>query len=256
MSAFQPNSGRATLVGAGPGDPDLLTLRAVKAIQSADAVLYDALIDPAILELAPPMARRIDVGKRCGRHAMKQTAINVLIVKLAQAGAHVVRLKGGDPFVFGRGGEELDTLRAAGVPVTVVPGVTAACAAAASLQIPLTHRDVARSVHFVTGHGSDGAVPAHDWRALVASGGTIAAYMAAKTFASMSASLMGAGLTGSTPAVVVENASRPNEAHLFSTVASLPGLLAERRLDGPALVLIGNVVGLAGTVREAMRLAA
>jgi uroporphyrin-III C-methyltransferase len=243
-------------VGAGPGDPDLLTLRAVKAIQSADAVLYDALIDPAILELAPASARRIDVGKRCGRHAMKQAAIGALIVTLAQAGAHVVRLKGGDPFVFGRGGEELDTLRAAGVPVTVVPGVTAACAAAASLQIPLTHRDVARSVHFITGHGSDGAVPAHDWRALVAGGGTIAAYMASKTFASIAASLMGAGLEGSTPAVVVENASRPDEAHLFGTVASLPALLAERRLDGPALVLIGTVVSLADIPREPARLAA
>ncbi len=181
MSAFQPNSGRATLVGAGPGNPDLLTLRAVKAIQSADAVLYDALIDPEILNLAPPTARRIDVGKRCGRHAMKQAAINALIVKLAQAGKHVVRLKGGDPFVFGRGGEELDTLRAAGVPVTVVPGVTSACAAAASLQVPLTHRDVARSLHFVTGHGSDGTVPAHDWKALANAGGTIAAYMAGRT---------------------------------------------------------------------------
>jgi len=256
MSAFPPNSGRATLVGAGPGDPDLLTLRAVKAIQSADAVLFDALIDPAILDLAPPSARRIDVGKRCGRHAMKQAAINALIVKLARSGAHVVRLKGGDPFVFGRGGEELDSLRAAGVPVQVVPGVTAACAAAASLQIPLTHRDVARSLHFVTGHGSDGAVPGHDWQALAASGGTIAAYMASKTFASVSASLIAAGLAGSTPAVVVENASRPNEAHLFGTLASLPALLAERRLDGPALVLIGTVVALAATVREAARLAA
>ena len=188
MSACQPSRtiGRATLVGAGPGAPDLLTLRAVKALQSADVVLFDALIDPSILDLVPAHARRIDVSKRCGRHAMNQAAINRLIVQQAQQGAHVVRLKGGDPFVFGRGGEELDSLRLAGVPVEVVPGVTAA-----SLQLPLTHRDVARSVHFVTGHGSDGALPGHDWRALAASGGTIAAYMAGRTLPSVAANHSG-----------------------------------------------------------------
>ena len=248
--------GRATLVGAGPGDPDLLTLRAVKAIQRADVVLFDALIDPAILDLVRPDVRRIDVGKRCGRHAMKQAAINRLIVSLARSGAHVVRLKGGDPFVFGRGGEELDSLRAAGVPVEVVPGVTAACAAAASLQIPLTHRDVARSLHFVTGHGSDGAVPGHDWRALAASGGTIAAYMAGKTLRSVSASLIEAGLPGSTPAVAVENASRLNETHLHGTLATLPDLMDANRPEGPTLVLIGAVVALSRSMQETICLAA
>ncbi len=248
--------GSATLVGAGPGDPDLLTLRAVKAIQRADAVLYNSLIDPSILELARPDARRIDVGKRCGRHAMNQAAINSLIVKLAQAGAHVVRLKGGDPFIFGRGGEELDSLRAAGVPVEVVPGITAACAAAASLRIPLTHRGVARSLHFVTGHGRDGDVAAHDWCGLAASGGTIAAYMASKTLRSVAASLIEAGLPGSTPAVAVENASRSNETHLYGTLSSLPGLLEANRPDGPTLVLIGAVVALARSLREGARLAA
>ena len=248
--------GSATLVGAGPGDPDLLTLRAVKAIQRADAVLYDALIDPSILDLARPDARRIDVGKRCGRHAMNQAAINRLIVTLAQSGAHVVRLKGGDPFVFGRGGEELDSLRAAGVPVEVVPGVTAACAAAASLQIPLTHRDTARSLHFVTGHGSDGAVPAHDWRALAASGGTIAAYMASKTLRSVAASLIEAGLPGSTPAVAVENASRSNESFLHGTLATLPDLLEAGRPEGPTMVLIGAVVALSRAMQVDVCLAA
>ncbi|MFL5286918.1 MAG: uroporphyrinogen-III C-methyltransferase [Rhodopila sp.] len=258
MFASQRNEtiGSATLVGAGPGDPDLLTLRAVKAIQRADVILFDALVDPAVLDLARPEVRRIDVGKRCSRHAMNQAAINRLIVQLAQSGAHVVRLKGGDPFVFGRGGEELDSLRAAGVPVEVVPGVTAACAAAASLQIPLTHRNVARSLHFVTGHGSDGAVPAHDWRALAASGGTIAAYMASKTLRSVAASLIEAGMAPSTPAVAVENASRPNEAHVQGTLAELPDLLEDRRLDGPTLVLIGSVVSLSQTLQEAARLAA
>lgn len=249
-------TGRATLVGAGPGDPDLLTLRAVKAIQSADALLFDALIDPSILDLARPDARRIDVGKRCGRHAMNQTAINRLIITLAQSGAHVVRLKGGDPFVFGRGGEELGSLREAGVPVEVIPGVTAACAAAASLQIPLTHRDVARSLHFVTGHGSDGEVPSHDWHALAASGGTVAAYMAGKTLRLVAGHLMAAGLPGSTPAVAVENASRPDEQQWHATLATLPDLIDLERPSGPTLVLIGAVVALSRALREETRLVA
>jgi uroporphyrin-III C-methyltransferase len=257
MSVSQPNkTGSATLVGAGPGAPDLLTLRAVRAIERADAVLYDALIDPAVLDLARPDARRIDVGKRCGRHAMNQAAINALIVKLALSGAHVVRLKGGDPFVFGRGGEELDSLRAAGVPVEVVPGVTAACAAAASLQIPLTHRDTARSLHFVTGHGSDGQLPGHDWHALAASGGTIAAYMAGKTLRRVAVSLMEAGLAGSIPAVAIENASRPDEAHIFGTLATLADAVDARKPSGPTMVLIGEVVALARAKQAGDRLAA
>jgi uroporphyrin-III C-methyltransferase len=256
MSARPTHDGRATLVGCGPGEPDLLTLRAVKAIESADVLLFDALIDPAILDLARPDARRIAVGKRCGRHAMNQAAINALIVRLARSGAHVVRLKGGDPFVFGRGGEELDSLRAAGVPVSVVPGVTAACAAAASLRIPLTHRDAARSVHFVTGHGADGEMPAHDWVALVQSGGTIAAYMASRTLPRMAARLMAAGMAADTPAVAMENASRANERRLFGTIADLPEALATARFDGPTLVLIGAVVGLAKQAASVDRLAA
>ena len=256
VSPRNNQTGSATLVGAGPGDPELLTLKAVKAIQRADAVLYDALIDPSILDLARPDARRIDVGKRCGRHAMNQAAINALIVSLAQSGARVVRLKGGDPFVFGRGGEELDSLRAAGVPVEVVPGVTAACAAAASLQIPLTHRDTARSLHFVTGHGSDGQVPAHEWRALAASGGTIAAYMARKTLRQFASNLIEAGLPASTPAVAVENASRPNETHVHATLATLADRLDAHNPDGPTMVLIGSVVALSRALQEPARLAA
>ncbi|HVC60580.1 MAG TPA: uroporphyrinogen-III C-methyltransferase [Acetobacteraceae bacterium] len=242
--------GRATLVGAGPGDPGLLTLRALQALECADVVLYDALIDRSILDLAPRRARRIDVGKRCGRHAMNQTAINRLILQHTQTGAHVVRLKGGDPFVFGRGGEELGCLRAAGVPVEVVPGVTAACAAAASLGVPLTHRGLARSLHFVTGHGADGAVPAHDWAASARAGGTIAAYMASRTLELLAARLVAAGLPGSTPAVAGEHASRPQQRHLFGTLATLPGLLAAQDFDGPTLVLIGDVVALAAAQRQ------
>jgi uroporphyrin-III C-methyltransferase/precorrin-2 dehydrogenase/sirohydrochlorin ferrochelatase len=241
--ALRPQ-GRASLVGAGPGDPDFLTMRALRVLKRADVVLYDALVEPAVLDLARRDARRINVGKRCGRHAMSQTAINRLIVQHAQAGHHVVRLKGGDPFIFGRGGEELDCLREAGVPVEVVPGITAACAVAARLAIPLTHREVARSLHFVTGHGSDGAVPDLDWRTLAA-GGTVAAYMASRTLATVAARLMEAGLDGATPAVAVENATRPEERHLFGTLADLPAALAAQGFDGPTLVLIGAVVGLA-----------
>ena len=248
MSVNPPSdlpSGRATLVGAGPGDPELLTLRAVRALAAADVVLYDALIDPSILDLARPGARRIDVGKRCGQHAMSQAAINQLLLRWVQDGAHVVRLKGGDPFVFGRGGEELECLRAAGLPVEIVPGVTAACAAAASLGVPLTHRGVARSLHFVTGHGADGDVPAHDWGALVRTGGTIAAYMASRTIDTVAAQLIAAGLTAATPAVAVENASRPSERRVMATLGTLAAAMQAESGTGPTLVLIGPVVTLA-----------
>ena len=251
-----PQPGRASLVGAGPGDPELLTLRAVRALQSADVILYDALIDPAILDYARRDARRIDVGKRCGRHALQQAAINRLILAHARRGAHVVRLKGGDPFVFGRGGEELDCLRAAGVEVTVIPGVTAACAAAAGLGVPLTQRGVAGSLHFITGHGADGQLPAHDWAALATAGGTIAAYMAARTLPALAARLIAAGLPPATPAVAVEHASRPAERQVFATLAELPATLAAQAVTGPTLVLIGAVVALARHGAEPARLVA
>ena len=246
-ASADPPPGHASLVGAGPGDPELLTLRAVRALQSADVILYDALIDPAILDHARRDARRIDVGKRCGRPAPQQAAINRLILEHARRGAHVVRLKGGDPFVFGRGGEEVDALRAAGVAVTVIPGVTAACAAAASLGLPLTHRGLARSLHFVTGHGADGRLPEQDWPALIAAGGTIAAYMGLRTLPALAARLIGAGLPAATPAAAVENASRHDERRVFATLAGLADALARAGVTGPTLVLIGAVVGLAET---------
>lgn len=246
VSVNRPNpTGCASLVGAGPGDPELLTLRAARALTQADVVLYDALIDPAVLKLARRDARRIDVGKRCGRHAMSQAAINRLLVQLAQSGAHVVRLKGGDPMVFGRAGEELDALRSAGIPVKVVPGVTAACAAAAQLAAPLTHRGAAHSLHFITGHGADGTVPAHDWAGLAHAGGTIVAYMASRTMPIVAQRLIAAGMLDSTPAVAVENVSRPDERHIFAALGELPERLAEQRVDGPTLALIGTVVALA-----------
>ena len=157
----------------------------------------------------------------------------------------MVRLKGGEPFVFGRGGEDLECLRSTGVPVEVVPGVTAACAAAASLGIPLTHRGLARSLHCITGHGAEGTVPGHDWAAPARASGTIAAYMASRTLATVAARLIAAGLAGSTPAAVVEHASRPHQRKLFGTLATVPGLLATRDFGGPTMVLIGDVVALA-----------
>ncbi len=253
-AGVQP-TGRASLVGAGPGDPELLTLRAIRVLKRADVILYDALVDPAVLDMARREARRIDVGKRCGRHAMSQAAINRMILDHARAGSHVVRLKGGDPFIFGRGGEELDCLRAAGVPVEVVPGITAACAAAARLGIPLTHRDMARALHLVTGHGKDGAVPGLDWRGLV-TGGTVAAYMASRTLPTVAARLMAAGMSPATPAVAIENASRRDERHLFGTLGDLPAKLAEQAFGGPTLVLIGEVVALAEAAIAAKQQAA
>ena len=252
----QPGIGRVSLVGAGPGDPDLLTVRALRRLGEADVVLHDALIDPAILGLARPDARRIDVGKRCGRHAMRQDAINRLLLNLARGGADVVRLKGGDPFIFGRGGEELSFLRAAGIAVDIVPGVTAAFAAAADLGIPLTHRGVARTLHVVTGHASHGALPELDWPALASGQGTIAAYMAKNTLGALAQRLIAAGLPGDTPAVAVENAGRASQRHVHATLAALPGALAAQAFDGPTLVLIGRVVDLAATAAEALRLAA
>ena len=254
VPVFAP--GHVWLAGAGPGDPGLLTLDALAGLTQADVVVHDALVDERVLALAGPQARLEFAGKRGGKPSATQADISQRLVELARAGHRVLRLKGGDPFVFGRGGEELASLRAAGVPVTVVPGVTAACAAAASLQVPLTHRDLARSVHFVTGHGADGTIPAHDWLALVRSGGTIAAYMASRTLPSVAAQLMAAGMAGSTPAVAVENASRTEERRLFGTLAALPEALAAAALSGPTLVLIGAVVGLAAEASGVERLAA
>ncbi len=245
--------GRASLVGAGPGDPGLLTLRALQVLATADIVLHDRLVGPEVLALAPPHARRVDVGKRCGRHAMTQDAINRLLVREALAGAHVVRLKGGDPFIFGRGGEELDCLRDAGLAVEVVPGVTAACAAAARLGIPLTHRDVSRSLHLVTGHGSNNEIPSLDWGALAATRGTLALYMSTRTLDGVAARLVAGGMDPATPAVAVENVSLPGERVRIATLATLPGLLDADPGDGPTLVIVGAVVARAreGALRAA-----
>lgn len=261
LPAAARRAGRASLVGAGPGAADLLTVRAVEAIRDADVVLYDKLVGPEVLALIKPGARRIDVGKRCGRHAMAQSAINDLIVRHAQAGRHVVRLKGGDPFVFGRGGEELESLRAAGVPTEVVPGITAALAAAARLGIPLTHRGMSRSLHLITAHGSDDRLPEHDWAALAQfvqgdAGGTLAVYMGVRTLPLLAARLLAAGMAPNTPAIAVENATLANERRVPGALAGIAASVAEAGLDGPTLVLIGAVVAMATAVRIEDSLAA
>ncbi len=241
-----PRRGRATLVGAGPGDPDLLTLKALRALSRADVVLHDKLVDPRVLDLARRDARRVDVGKRCGRHSMSQAAINALLVREVRAGAHVVRLKGGDPFVFGRGGEELEALRAAGAEVEVVPGITAALAAAARLGVPLTHRGGARGLHLITAHGAEDEMPAHNWRELAESGGTLAVYMGARTLRRVADALLDAGMAAGTPAAAVESASQPEERRILGTLGTIAGAVAAARVDGPTLVLIGPVVAFAG----------
>ena len=245
--------GRASLVGCGPGALDMLTVRAVQVIRDADVVLHDKLVGVEILELARPGARRVDVGKRCGRHAMSQAAINALIVRCAQAGAHVVRLKGGDPFVFGRGGEELESLRAAGVPTEVVPGITAALATAARLGIPLTHRGASRSLHLITAHGADDRLPEHDWSALARAGGTLAVYMGVRTLPLLAARLLEAGMAAETPAIAVENATLDTERRMPGTLGGIAEAVAAAGLTGPTLVLIGAVVAMAdvdGVVRQ------
>ncbi|MDE1145936.1 MAG: uroporphyrinogen-III C-methyltransferase [Azospirillaceae bacterium] len=246
-------TGRASLVGAGPGDPELLTLKALRRIEAADVVLYDKLVDPRILDLAPAHARRIDVGKRCGQHAMSQAAINRLIVSHAQAGSHVVRLKGGDPMVFGRAGEELAALEAAGVPAEVVPGITVACAAAASMAMPLTQRGYSCSLHFITGHGADEVLPPHDWNALAACDGTIAIYMGSRTLAAVTRQLLAAGVSPATPAIAVENATLATERRLPGTLADIAAVVTAANVTGPTLVLVGRVVALRR--REAVELA-
>jgi uroporphyrin-III C-methyltransferase len=241
-------NGVVHLVGAGPGDPDLLTLKALRLLQTADVVVHDRLAPQPILDLANPRARLIDVGKRKSRHTLPQDDINQLLVALAREGLKVVRLKGGDPFVFGRGGEELAALRAAGVQAHVVPGVSAALAAAAGAGVPLTHRSLAQSVCFVTGHaapGPDGAPaePDLDWAALARANQTVVVYMGLTSASVIAARLIQAGRAPSTPVLVVEKASLADERRVLTSLADLPRAAAA--LDGPALLLIGEVAALA-----------
>ena len=234
------NCGSVALVGAGPGDPELLTLKALRALQSADVILYDRLVSPEILELARREARRMLVGKAGGGASCRQDDINRLMVRLARDGKRVVRLKGGDPMVFGRAAEELAACRDAGIAVEVVPGITAALGAAAELQIPLTDRRHTRRVQFVTGHSEAGGAPEHDWPSLADPWAVTVFYMSARTFADMLPKLIAAGLDPATPALAVSAATTPRSAHAHCSVQYLPAVLADTALPQPCLILIGN----------------
>lgn len=243
-------AGSVWLVGAGPGDPELLTRKAERLLRAADVIFYDALVGPGVLELASTHARRVYVGKRSGRHSKDQAEIDRLIVAEALSGARVVRLKGGDPAIFGRATEELAACRAAAVPVRICPGVTAACAAAANLGLSLTLRGKARRLVFVTAHARAGEPLDCDWRALADPQATLAIYMGKAAAGSVVSGLTGAGLAGSTPVALIENASLPGERH-FVTRLDLLGLAARTFLgDGPAVILVGEAVGEQAADRE------
>ena len=242
-------AGHVWLVGAGPGAEDLLTLRAQRVMMEADAIVYDALVPQAIVDMGRRDAERLSVGKRKGCHSKSQDEINQLLVKLAGEGKRVVRLKSGDPLVYGRAGEEMAALREAGISYEVVPGITSAFAAAADFELPLTLRGVASSLVFTTGHDLTGSV-LPDWARLAVSGATIAVYMGRTVAASVASRLMQAGLPQDTTVAVIENASRAERRLLHGTLRDLPDLEARTELDGPVMVIIGEAVAGANFARS------
>jgi uroporphyrin-III C-methyltransferase len=240
-------SGRVLLVGAGPGDPGLLTVRALQYIREADVALYDNLVAPEILALLPPGAERIYVGKRRNDHSVRQEELNERMVRLARAGRTVLRLKSGDPFVFGRGGEELEALVQAGIAFEVVPGITAGIGAAAATGIPLTHRDHAQAVTLVTGHLQDGTIDL-DWPALARAHQTLVVYMGLQGMQTLCERLIEHGRSPTTPAAVVQHATRPDQRIVTGPLAELPALATRAGLRAPTLIIVGEVVALHETV--------
>ena len=247
-------NGSVTLVGAGPGDPELLTLRAVRALQSADVILFDDLVSRDVLDFARREARKMLVGKTGFGPSCKQDDINALMVGLAKQGKRVIRLKGGDPFIFGRAAEEIDACKAAHIAVDVVPGITAAQGAAARLGIPLTGRDTSRRLQYVTGHARSGQLPDDiDWRALADPATTTAIYMPVKTLNALVAKATAEGLDPTTPSLAISRATRPDQQVVSASIAELSAKIAEAKLPGPVLVMIGRAMA---SIQAAQKVAA
>jgi uroporphyrin-III C-methyltransferase len=252
-SGFDGPPALVTLVGAGPGDPDLLTLKAARALKTARLVLYDHLVSPGVLDLLPADADRVYVGKESACHTLPQESIIELMIRLAKSGRPVLRLKGGDGYIFGRGGEEAQALAAAGVPFTVVPGLTAAQGAAASVGIPLTHRDHACSLVLATGHMRENRQLDMDWTMLARPRQTVVLYMGINNLPEICTQLIAHGLPENTPAALVERATQPEERCITGTLADLPALARQHGVKPPALIMVGAVVALRAELMPAPR---
>jgi len=233
--------GKVYLVGAGPGDPELLTLKALRVLRTAEAVLHDDLVSPEILKLIPPTAQVHDVGKRCGTKKIQQEGINFLMVALAESGLRVVRLKGGDPLIFGRAGEEIESLRRANIPYEIVPGVTSALGAAAAAQIPLTHRRASSALVLITAHQASESEAAN-WNKLAGSGATLVIYMPGQNYSDIAAKLKAAGLKPATPCAIISRATTHLQRTHHTTISELPNA---PHLAAPTLLIVGEVVRFA-----------